>query len=85
MLMAIFECFLYFFQGLVELYKILCIKQHFFKVSFCCARYQHTLHRSDAKVIIDWACELDSFDTFREESCDSEPSGMSDRRGCAEI
>ena len=42
LLMAIFECFLYFFQGLVELYKLLCIKQHFFQSKFCCARYQHT-------------------------------------------
>ena len=56
-------------------------KAAFFKVIFCPLSY----HRSDANVIIDWACELDSFDTFREESCDSDPSGMSDRRGCAKI
>ena len=29
--------------------------------------------------------EVDNFDTFRDESCDSDPSGMSDRRGCAEV
>ena len=34
--------------------------------------------------MIDWACEVDSFETFRELIWDSEPSGMSDNRGCAE-